>query len=104
MLMQDAINLSVTYMMADRCLISCCNLANLNEFALFCSFPKRSKYSGFFLDAHIPMVTAIVVTGYRFRSVVSVFSYESSYRYGMKSSFFCDIVYTLSFRAEFHRF
>lgn len=79
-------------MMVDRCLISCCNFPNLNEFALFCSFQKRSKYSGFFLDAHIPMVTAIVIAGYCFQPVVSVFGYESSYRYGMKSSFFCDIV------------
>ena len=41
---------------------------------------KGSKYSGFFLDAYIPMVAAIMIAGYCFQPVVSVFGYESSYR------------------------
>ena len=46
---------------------------------------KGSKHSGFFLDAYIPMVAAIMIAGYCFQPVVSVFGYESSYRYLLNS-------------------
>ena len=90
-------------MMIDSRLINCCDFPNLNEFSLCCPFQKRSKYSGFFLDAHISMVSTIVVARDCFQSVVSVFSNKTSYIRGMKSCFFCNVIRALAFSSEFQR-
>ena len=77
--MQNEVNLSFADRMVYCCLICLCNLTDLNHFPFFSAFLKRRQNGCFLRYAHIAVVSTVVIAGYCFKAVISVFRNQPGY-------------------------
>ena len=95
--MQNKINLTITDRMVNRSLIYFSDLADFYQLAFFRTCFKWSKNRGFFLHAHIAVITAVMVPGNCLKSILAVFCHKLAYIGCMETGCLCHFAGLCSF-------
>ena len=76
MTMEHIVDLRITYFMRNSLLIRCGDFLYIHHFSSLGSFDKWRKNSRFFLKAHVPAISLIVVLCYGTDSIAHISCYQ----------------------------
>ena len=76
MSVQNVVNLTGANRVAYRLLVCRLNFADFHKLTFLGPGLKRGKYRSFFLKAHITVITAIMIPGDCFQSMISIFRHQ----------------------------